>query len=251
MGYNSQHILTIVGSFIFHLTISEWLSSPLLRKLAPVFVTLPANKQVVLRNSVMSTFHAAIVGGLGVYMFFLYDGLKAEDLWFEMPIFAYASSVAMGYEMADNLLMAMYDPLRDWKIVLHHAVGIWGCHNVIAQPQALYFGTSWTLFELSTPFINMRLILDALGHKRSHLYKVNGVAMLVVFFLCRVATIPMFFGLIPHIKTGEVYKLGSGILINLFVLSPILYMLNIFWFIKICKGAYRVLFAPKIKKDTK
>ncbi|XP_078571984.1 TLC domain-containing protein 4-B-like [Branchiostoma floridae x Branchiostoma japonicum] len=251
MGYNSQHILTIFGSFIFHLTISEWLSSPLLRKLAPVFVTLPANKQVVLRNSVMSTFHAAIIGGFGLYVFFFVDGVKAGDLWFKMPLYASMASITIGYVAADNLLMAMYAPLRDWRIVLHHVVGIWGCHNVIAQPAALYFANSWALFELSTPFINMRLILNALGHKRSQLYKVNGVAMLVVFFLCRVSTIPMFFGLIPHIKTGEVYKLGTGLLVNIFVLSPILYMLNIFWFIKICKGAYRVLFAPKIKKDTK
>ncbi|XP_078571532.1 UDP-glucuronosyltransferase 2C1-like [Branchiostoma floridae x Branchiostoma japonicum] len=50
-GYDFQTISTIVCSFIFHLTISEWLSSPFLRKLAPAFGTLPANKQVVLRNS--------------------------------------------------------------------------------------------------------------------------------------------------------------------------------------------------------
>ncbi|CAH1239002.1 Hypp5684 [Branchiostoma lanceolatum] len=84
MGYDSEYILTVVGSFVFHLAISELLSEPLLRKMAPAFLTLPANKQVVLRNSVMSTFHAAITGGYGLYCHSL-DGFTAEDLWYEAP----------------------------------------------------------------------------------------------------------------------------------------------------------------------
>ncbi|CAH1239004.1 TMEM56 [Branchiostoma lanceolatum] len=248
MGYDSEYILTVVGSFVFHLAISELLSEPLLRKMAPAFLTLPANKQVILRNSVMSTFHAAITGGYGLYCHSL-DGFTAEDLWFEAPTSAYIAGISIGYAIVDILMMAIHVPLRDWKICLHHVVGMVGCYNVIMMPAALYFNP-WPLFELSTPFINMRLILHTLGYRRSLLYKVNGVAMLVVFFIFRIATIPAFFlGVIPHLKTGELYKLGTGLLLNILVFNPIIYMLNIIWFIKICKGAYRVLYPSKINTE--
>ncbi|CAH1267255.1 FAM57A [Branchiostoma lanceolatum] len=203
MGYDSLYMLTLAGSFVFHLVISEWLSYPLLRKLSPVFVTLPANKQVVLRNR------------------------------FYTPIFVHAACIFVGHTAVDCVLMAMYAPLRDWRMALHHVVSMWAFCNSIVVPAGLYFASTWYLAELSTPFVNMRLILHTLGHRRSLLYKVNGVVMLVVFFLCRILTIPIWFGVIPHMKTGELYKIGSGPLINIFVLNPIMFVLNIFWFIKI------------------
>ncbi|XP_066287267.1 TLC domain-containing protein 4-B-like [Branchiostoma lanceolatum] len=243
MGYDSQYMLTLAGSFVFHFVISEWLSYPLLKKLSPAFVTLHANKQVVLRNSMMSIFHSIIVGGIGLYMFLFVDGLKPEDIWFYTPIFVHAACIFVGHTAVDTVLMAMYAPLRDWRMALHHVVSMWAFCNSIVVPAGLYFASTWYLAELSTPFVNMRLILHTLGHRRSLLYKVNGVVMLVVFFLCRILTIPIWFGVIPHMKTGELYKIGSGPLINIFVLNPIMFVLNIFWFIKICKGAYRVLYA--------
>ncbi|XP_035688683.1 TLC domain-containing protein 4-B-like [Branchiostoma floridae] len=225
-GYDFQTISTKAGSVIFHLAISEWLSSPLLRKLVPAFGTLPSNKQVVLRNSVMSTVHAAITGGFK-----------------HLPYFA--TSNALGFLVADSLLMAMYVPIRDWKLTLHHTVAIWGAHNVMVAGAGLYFGNTWFLMEVSNPFVNMRLILHTLGHKRSLLYKVNGVAMLVAFFAFRIATIPIYFGLVPHMRTGEFFKMELGPIIKFLFISPIFCMLNIFWFTKICKGAYRVLYSSE------
>nr|CAD7425735.1 unnamed protein product [Timema monikensis] len=46
------------------------------------------------------------------------------------------------------------------------------------------------LMELSTPFVSFRGILSKLKMKSSHLYVVNGLAMLVTFFFCRVVMFP-------------------------------------------------------------
>ncbi|CAH1238980.1 TMEM56 [Branchiostoma lanceolatum] len=165
------------------------------------------------------------------------------------PLVVHMVCMSLGYMVADSLLMVMFVPLRDWKMVLHHTAAIWGSLNVIGRPVGMRFGNTWFLMELSTPFVHMRLILHTLGYRRSLLYKVNGVAMLVVFFLCRITTILVFVDVIPHMKTGELYKVGSGVLINMFVLTPIFYVMNIFWFIKICKGAYRVLYSPKMNTE--
>ncbi|XP_066287914.1 TLC domain-containing protein 4-B-like [Branchiostoma lanceolatum] len=193
----------------------------------------------------MSICHAAIIGGRALYMFlFVYGATPLEDLWFQTPFYVNAACFSLAHMAADSLLMTIYVPLRDWKMILHHAIVVWGCNNAIAGPTVQYVGNTLFLTELSTPFVNMRLILHTLGHRRSLLYKVNGVAMLVVFFLCRIATIPNFFEVIPHMTTGEIYKIRSGALINIFVLSPVLCAMNVFWFIKMCKGAYRVLYFP-------
>ncbi|XP_078571533.1 TLC domain-containing protein 4-B-like [Branchiostoma floridae x Branchiostoma japonicum] len=188
-------------------------------------------------------------GGLALFMLLFVDALKPDDPWFQTPIVVYTTCICLGYTAADNLMIATHVPLRDWKMVLHHSIAVWACHNVIAGPTLQYFVNLTLLTELSTPFVNMRLILHTLGHRHSLLYKVNGVAMLVVFFLCRVVTVPIQFGALRHMKTGEVYKLGTGALINISVLTPIMCVLNIFWFIKMCKGAYRVLYVPKMDTE--
>lgn len=41
------------------------------------------------------------------------------------------------------------------------------------------------MWELSTPFVNVRWLLAKMGHDTSRLYVVNGLAMVVAFFLCR------------------------------------------------------------------
>ncbi|KAK9838477.1 hypothetical protein WJX81_001623 [Elliptochloris bilobata] len=47
------------------------------------------------------------------------------------------------------------------------------------------YGALFMLWELSTPFVFMRWLLHSLGRQNSKLYLANGVAMIVVFFLCR------------------------------------------------------------------
>ena len=49
------------------------------------------------------------------------------------------------------------------------------------------------LLETSTPFVALRSILADLQMSSSLLYAVNGIVMLVVFFLCRIAIYPFFY----------------------------------------------------------
>ena len=52
-----------------------------------------------------------------------------------------------------------------------------------------FFGFVY-LMEASTPFVSLRGILSKIGLKSSNLYVVNGLVMLAVFFICRVAMFP-------------------------------------------------------------
>jgi len=52
-----------------------------------------------------------------------------------------------------------------------------------------YLIAAFVLMEASTPFVSARRILEILGQKSTVIYAVNGVAMTVMFFLCRLANI--------------------------------------------------------------
>jgi hypothetical protein len=49
------------------------------------------------------------------------------------------------------------------------------------------------LLETSTPFVALRTILSDLQLNNSVLYLLNGLLMLVVFFLCRIVIYPFFY----------------------------------------------------------
>lgn len=44
--------------------------------------------------------------------------------------------------------------------------------------------------EASTPFVSLRGILSKIGLKDSPVYVINGLVMLAVFFICRIAMFP-------------------------------------------------------------
>lgn len=46
-------------------------------------------------------------------------------------------------------------------------------------------GAMFLLWELSTPFVYARWFLHKAGMSRTTAYKINGVLMVLVFFLCR------------------------------------------------------------------
>ena len=49
------------------------------------------------------------------------------------------------------------------------------------------------IMESSTPFVSMRAILYNLNLRHSWIYVVNGLIMVIIFFLCRIAVYPWFY----------------------------------------------------------
>jgi hypothetical protein len=58
---------------------------------------------------------------------------------------------------------------------------------VLQRPFANYYGLNFVLYELSTPSLNIHWLLDKLSLTGSRIQLVNGITLLVTFFLCRVA----------------------------------------------------------------
>ena len=127
--------------------------------------------------------------------------LNAADLWrsaHDLEAAAFGSSgerdfcllLMTGYMLYDLCLMlwerdAVFDP----AMVAHHAIIICALLvGVIFQAATFYMAVLF-INEVSTPFLNLRFLLLHLGKKDSALYRINGVALAVTFFVFRVATI--------------------------------------------------------------
>ncbi|CAH1247398.1 FAM57A [Branchiostoma lanceolatum] len=143
-------------------------------------------------------------------------------------------------------MMIRHRHLATKVVLLHHTIGM------VCQPGGI-FGTSvpwllvtWLLFELSGPFVHLRLLLNLLGEKKNRLYTINSVVMAPVFFFCRVAIIPFYWGYVYHF-----YAQGSFPDIDRPLYYVMLYgrvffdTLNVFWFCKMTRYFVRKLILPK------
>ena len=97
------------------------------------------------------------------------------------------------------------------------------------------------IFEASTPFVSLRAILSHLNLKKSLVYILNGLVMVLVFFCCRILVYPWFYysygqlrnlGLVESVL--ETPRLCSFFMI--LTLAP-----QIYWFKLMAQGAVKVL----------
>ncbi|XP_066280297.1 TLC domain-containing protein 4-B-like [Branchiostoma lanceolatum] len=190
----------------------------------------------------MSAFHGAVAGGMGLYVFLCPGGTLPDQIWYESPPFRYTVCIVMGYAKADTLLMVLNTCLQDRIMITHHVVMYTAAYAGSVIPVLPYYGNLWPLMELSSPFVHLRLILYRLGQERSRLYMLNGILMLVTFFTCRVAPIPLWFQLAEPMATGQLHEIGPLLLFAVTILNPTIYGMNLYWFTKMCKRAYQHLY---------
>ncbi len=98
------------------------------------------------------------------------------------------------------------------------------------------------LMEASTPFVSFRAILYNLHLRKSLTYVLNGLAMVVVFFSCRILIYPWFY----YVHASA---LGNESIVEAVMKTPprcLLYMLlallpQLYWFKIMLTGAIKVV----------
>lgn len=110
-----------------------------------------------------------------------------------------------------------------------------------------FFGFVY-LMEASTPFVSMRSIISKMGFKNSRFYVLNGILMMISFFVFRVLMWPLVMLLYAYsIKTGyfeAIYSLPRGCKISILILM----LPQLYWFFLIVKGATQLGMAKRKKK---
>ncbi|KAF1831871.1 DUF887-domain-containing protein [Decorospora gaudefroyi] len=106
-------------------------------------------------------------------------------LWGYTPASGMVQGFAGGYFLWDLQVSAQYISLSG-PSALVHAIGALAVTCIGFKPFGNYYGLSFVLYELSTPFLNIHWFCDKLGMTGSKLQLYNGIALLVTFFGCRI-----------------------------------------------------------------
>jgi len=95
--------------------------------------------------------------------------------------------------------------------------------------------------ELSTPFVAFRIILSELGLKESKLYAINGIAMMVSFFTCRVFVFPFMYWMYGRALRISGWDVPYAIPWHCNIGCIGLMGLQLYWFSLMVRGALRIL----------
>lgn len=189
--------------------------------------------------------------------------LATDFVWFGAPYMAYdiyamyqvhyLSEQNKGHEAYKNHSRhTVTDFLRkDLLLVLHHMALL-----TIFMPVALFlrnglgdfFIGCFFITELSTPFVSIGKVFIQFGLQDSSLHKINGLMVLLTFFLCRILLFPFMYWVygqnynIPFHKVFLHLPLHCNIG-NLCILAP-----QVYWFILLCRKARRLYLRQQKKQ---
>ncbi|XP_050979780.1 ceramide synthase isoform X1 [Labeo rohita] len=132
---------------------------------------------------------------------------------------------------------------REFLMILHHVVMVTVCFPVSVfwrQGKGDYFQGVMFLAELSTPSVCLGKILIQYKQQHTLLHKVNGAAMLITFFLCRVLLFPYLYYMYGRYASIPFYRVPFAVPWQCNVGAALLMAPQLYWFSLICRGALRL-----------
>ncbi|XP_060088207.1 TLC domain-containing protein 4 [Heteronotia binoei] len=245
MAASNKLILGVgVSSFaifqlLFHV-LSSWVSA----RVTSGFNNLDQKKKIEWNSRTVSTFHALVVGAFCLYILLYDEAVNADHVWGDPSIVKLNLAITTGYLISDLLLIIFYwKAIGDIFFVIHHLVALYAYYFVLDRGLLAYFANFRLLAEFSTPFVNQRWFFEVLGYSKSSKGNIiNGVLMTVVFFLARIAVMPVYYSHVAfEYGTEAFHRLGFAAQSAWFISSIVLDVMNLMWMVKITKGCYKVI----------
>lgn len=104
------------------------------------------------------------------------------------------------------------------------------------------------LMEASTPFVSFRAILHNLGLRKSLIYVINGLLMVLVFFACRILIYPWFYHVHSLAKEIDFIEAVMKTPPRCAILMTLALLPQIYWFKIMLMGALKVLQEKRTNK---
>uniref|UniRef100_A0A0B7BK45 TLC domain-containing protein n=1 Tax=Arion vulgaris TaxID=1028688 RepID=A0A0B7BK45_9EUPU len=229
-------------SCAFFLYLYRYVSPKLSSKLCPKYDLLSDQEQVDWNNRINSTVHSVIVSCMCAYTMVYDDEITEDPIWQDSPLVRTSCAIVAGYMTSDVIIMTIhYKQIGEIFYVLHHGASIYAYYYVMTYGVLPYFANYRLVAEFSTPFVNQRWFLSQLGYEKTNFVFVsNGVAMAVTFFIVRVAVMPSYWHRVYSVYNTPAFNRLGYIQLCLIIPCLILDIINVYWFYKICVGAYRV-----------
>ncbi|XP_010680152.2 uncharacterized protein LOC104895369 isoform X1 [Beta vulgaris subsp. vulgaris] len=210
------------------------------------YPTLPKMKQVEWDNRAISTLHAIFITALSIYLAFWSD-LFSDDLQRGPVLYRSSASssfvlgVSVGYFLSDlAMIFWFYPALGGMEYVFHHLLSMGALAYGMLTGLGQFYAYMVLLSETTTPGINLRWYLDAVGMKKSKAYVFNGVAIFLTWLVARILLFMyVFYHLYVHYDQIKQLPLFGYYLV---LIAPcVLGGLNLMWFSKITKGMIKTL----------
>ncbi|KAL4965130.1 TLC domain-containing protein [Aspergillus stella-maris] len=176
---------SFIGYLLIHYVVSPWLSPKLFPRHYPNL-----NKRTRLNWDVhvVSLVQSTFINAVALWVLFTDDERKSmssgERVLGYTGSCALISSLAVGYFIYDLIVSTIYVKMFGIGMLFHAISALW-VFSFGFRPFVNFYAPVFILYELSSPFLNIHWFLDKVNMTGSNLQWYNGMALLVVFFCCR------------------------------------------------------------------
>lgn len=195
-----------------------------------------------------------------VYVTRYYDNLKLKTInWTEkMDIYSMIPGTRNGelkvfdsYTVKDQEIPSFLEYIKRNKLIIFHHMFIGGYGLIVISSWRGGLGdcvfSFMFIMEMSTPFVSFRAVLSILKMKKSKLYVINGLLMILTFFCFRIVMLPLLlykYSLVVSLSMYEaIMKLPA--MCQLSILA--LFIPQFYWFILMIKIALKMFRPPKVE----
>jgi hypothetical protein len=207
-------------------------------------------------RSLPSTLHAVLVSALCLWAL-CYSGeffdsssshrssSSSSSVVLHVSELSYAIlGISAGYFLVDFGVICWHTEIATKELYIHHVVALLSL-AIAAQVHSLHVYLLMVLLtETTTPFVNLRWALDRLQMKHLQLHQVNGLLLMLVWGVARVAMfVPFYLHVLQNLRL--IAQEPPHAVAMLLGVPLLLLALNTMWFIKIVKGAYKMMFGAK------
>ena len=236
---------------VFTTVLCPYILSPLLCR-AVFGKCTPAKSKKLFHSLLSSTIHAIISSSLCLYI--LLTGLLGTNRCFsKTPLGFTTVQISLGYWLGDLIVFFMHINVCKYKrSIVHHLIAIFSLALCLfLQGKVMFFIICHFISSISVPVANLRRFLSYTGHKSGLLYYFSSTSTLILFFLCRVVTIPWhWYELISTLYYADdcALILALSLRIYLVLSCGVIDALNMYWCFRILIGVIK-LYGDKMKVD--
>ena len=132
---------------------------------------------------------------------------------------------------------------RNKLMAFHHLVLplVFGPCVVLRDGVGDFFVGALYLVEASNPFVNLRAVLRMLDYHKTMLYVVNGIVMMAVFFMCRIAIFPFLYSAYAKFEGISFMAVPAAIPFKCNLGCLVLMSMQVYWFMLMIKGLIKIL----------
>ncbi|KAI9746089.1 MAG: hypothetical protein M1818_000770 [Claussenomyces sp. TS43310] len=183
------HIHQVVLSFIGYTLIKAYFAPLTSRWLFPTqYTRLSAEKRLNWDVHVVSLCQSTVINGLALWV--MHADEERKNMGWEERVWGYTGGAGMiqglaaGYFLWDLVVTVQHIKVFGMGM-LAHALSALTVFSFGFRPFVNYYGCTFILYELSSPFLNFHWFFDKLDMTGSKPQLYNGILLLITFFSCR------------------------------------------------------------------